>query len=262
LSKGAGACLTIDEFWNNSADSIEAGDVVVLNEDQSATTNRHYDKPISCVRLCDSVYDHKVVGVKVFEDLAHSGKGTYEKILEEDQFFNSIKDDYTIEELKDMIDDEIDAVAPIVNQDSSIQEHFKDKFLNKQKEKQKGNKEILNYLAKDVKTDDEKKRYLMKHIPVIAEMKGHHGYSQKIVSNFFCEERKKWDIEKCAVTKPNRRFVVGVLGQYGKCKVDSDIAPIQVGDLLTTSPTKQTSTLQNQIQFLTWTMKKNLTIKR
>lgn len=37
---------------------------------------------------------------------------------------------------------------------------------------------------------------------------------------------------------PGQRGYMVVLGTYGHCKVDADIAPIKIGDLLTTSPTK------------------------
>jgi hypothetical protein len=37
---------------------------------------------------------------------------------------------------------------------------------------------------------------------------------------------------------PGQRGFMVVLGTYGHCKVDADIAPIKVGDLLTTSSTK------------------------
>jgi len=238
LSKGAGACLTIDEFWNNTTDTFETGDVVVLNEDQSLMSDRHYSKPISCVRLCDSAYDHKVVGVKVFEDLAHSGKGSYEKSLEEDQFFDSIENDYTIDQIKALIDSKANDVEGELNE---ISDHDKKEFDQTKEDLGKlslGKGHFHDYLSKEDKTDREKKRFLLKKVPVIVEVKGHHGYTQKTMSNFYVEERKKWDKIKCEKTKPNRRFVVGVLGQYGKCKVDADIAPIQVGDLLTTSPTK------------------------
>ena len=32
--------------------------------------------------------------------------------------------------------------------------------------------------------------------------------------------------------------MMATLGAYAHCKVDADVAPIEVGDLLTTSPTK------------------------
>lgn len=37
---------------------------------------------------------------------------------------------------------------------------------------------------------------------------------------------------------PGQRGFMVVLGTYGHCKVDADIAPVSVGDVLTTSPTK------------------------
>jgi hypothetical protein len=37
---------------------------------------------------------------------------------------------------------------------------------------------------------------------------------------------------------PGQRGFMVVLGTYGHCKVDADIAPVKAGDLLTTSPTK------------------------
>ncbi|XHX78802.1 MAG: hypothetical protein RBJ76_02395 [Stenomitos frigidus ULC029] len=52
---------------------------------------------------------------------------------------------------------------------------------------------------------------------------------------FTPEEQAELDITK---VKPGQIGTMVTLGTYAYCKVDADIAPIKIGDLLTTSPTK------------------------
>ena len=55
------------------------------------------------------------------------------------------------------------------------------------------------------------------------------------VRSFTPEERAQ---QNRTQVQPGQTGGMVTLGAYAHCKVDADVAPIQVGDLLTTSPTK------------------------
>jgi hypothetical protein len=68
--------------------------------------------------------------------------------------------------------------------------------------------------------------------------KGAKGADQPVaaqIREFTAEETAELDRTK---VEPGHIGGMVTLGAYAHCKVDADIAPIQIGDLLTTSPTK------------------------
>lgn len=70
LSKGSGSCLTTDIFYNNSLIQIKRGMVCVATGETIG--DRVFSKPITSTKPCDTENDSCVLGVKVFEDIAHS----------------------------------------------------------------------------------------------------------------------------------------------------------------------------------------------
>jgi hypothetical protein len=197
----------VDHFINNSGDVLEEGDVVVL-EGSSITTffGENDSIPVPAVNVTTRAYDHRVCGIVA-------------ELLMEDE--PSLPAGAQVE-----TSDEDEREEVVVNLDTGRVERSR--------------RASAARLAPNFARVAESKRVLevarSENLP-LARARARRDFVDNVkrLQIFRKEELPQLDRKKVAAGQVGK---MAILGCYAFCKVDADIAPIEVGDLLTTSPTK------------------------
>jgi hypothetical protein len=205
-ASGGKSGYVVDHFINNSGDVLEEGDVVVLEGSTITTFYGENDSiPVPEVGVTTRAYDHRVCGIVV------------ELLIEEEP---SLPAGVQVESSDG---DEMEEV--VVNMGTGRLE--------------RGRRASAARSASQLVRLTESKRVLdmvrSENIPV-ARARARRDFVDNVkrLQVFRKEELPTLDRTKVAAGQAGK---MAILGCYAFCKVDADIAPIEVGDLLTTSPT-------------------------
>jgi hypothetical protein len=204
---GGKSGYVVDHFINNSGDVLEEGDVVVLEGSTITTFYGDNDSiPVPEVSVTTRAYDHRVCGIVV------------ELLIEEEP---SLPASVQVESSDGDAMEEV-----VVNMDTGRVE--------------RGRRASAARQASRLVRLTESKRVLdmmrSENLPV-ARARARRDFVDNVkrLQVFRKEELPALNRTKIAAGQAGK---MAILGCYAFCKVDADIAPIEVGDLLTTSPTR------------------------
>jgi hypothetical protein len=216
ISAGGGkGGFVVDHFINNSGDALEEGDVVVLRGDSVTTFYGENDTiPVPEVDLTSSAYDRRVCGI-VAEVLVEE-----EPALPTGMQSESGDGDET---------EEVD-----VHLDSGQLESAR--RVGRGVGRGVGRARAARGVVRLTELRSVLEVARSENIPLArARARRDFGDNVRRLQVFRPEELAELDRTKVAAGQVGK---MAIMGCYTHCKVDADIAPIEVGDLLTTSPTR------------------------
>ncbi len=207
-ASGSKSGFVVDHFINKSGDVLEEGDVVVLEGSDITTFYGDNDSiPVPEVGLTTKAYDRRVCGIVV------------EVLVEEEPSAPESAqlgpgDGEELEEVR--IDVDTGRAVGTAPGTPAAREASKLVVV-------KESRRVLETARSE-------------NLPLPrARARRDFGDNVKRLQVFRKEELPQLNRKKVAVGQAGK---MAVLGCYAYCKVDADIAPIEVGDLLTTSPTR------------------------
>lgn len=206
-ASGGKGGYVVDHFINNSGDSLEEGDVVVLEGNAITTFYGDNDSiPVPEVGLTTKAHDQRVCGIVV--ELLVEEEPSFPEGAQAESFDRDAVEEVSVNLSTGRVD--------LASRATAVRAASKAVRLTE-------SRSVLDVARS-------------KDIP-LARARALRTFVDNVkrVQVFRKEELPELDRKKVAVGQAGK---MAILGCYAFCKVDADIAPIEVGDLLTTSPTR------------------------